>query len=145
MPALSERLNTPISTGELQRRWRAVRTAMQAQRIDVLSTKAWTDAVLAQAGLQAREVSVMGITNQRETTVIWDKSTGAPLSNAIVWQDRRTAPLCDALRAEGNSDLVRSKTGLVIDGYFSGTKLRWLLDHVPGARARAGPPRCRGA
>ncbi len=93
--------------------------------------------VLREHGLSATDIAAIGITNQRETTVLWDRKTGEPVANAIVWQDRRTAALCDALRAEGHSDLFRKKTGLVIDGYFSGTKLRWLLDHVPGARARA--------
>ncbi|MEO8509376.1 MAG: glycerol kinase GlpK, partial [Betaproteobacteria bacterium] len=78
-----------------------------------------------------------GITNQRETTVVWDRATGRPIAHAIVWQDRRTAPLCDELRAAGLAPLFAQKTGLVIDAYFSGTKVRWLLDHVDGARARA--------
>ncbi len=93
--------------------------------------------VLREHGLSASDIAAIGITNQRETTVLWDRKTGEPVANAIVWQDRRTAALCDALRAEGHSDMFRKKTGLVIDGYFSGTKLRWLLDHVPGVRARA--------
>lgn len=82
-------------------------------------------------------IEAIGITNQRETTVLWDRTTGEPVANAIVWQDRRTAPRCDALRASGKADLIQRKTGLVIDSYFSGTKLEWLLDHTPGARARA--------
>lgn len=93
--------------------------------------------VLREHGLAAADIAAIGITNQRETTVLWDRATGEPVANAIVWQDRRTAALCDALRADGKADLFRMKTGLVIDGYFSGTKLRWLLDHVPGARSRA--------
>ena len=92
---------------------------------------------LARAGIGARDVAAIGITNQRETTVLWDRATGTPLAPAIVWQDRRTAPLCDALRAAGHAALIARKTGLVLDAYFSGTKLKWLLDHVPGARARA--------
>ncbi len=96
-----------------------------------------TQQVMREHGLKAADIAAIGITNQRETTVLWDRATGEPVANAIVWQDRRTAALCDALRAEGKSELFRRKTGLVIDGYFSGTKLRWLLDHVPGARARA--------
>jgi glycerol kinase len=79
----------------------------------------------------------IGITNQRETTLLWDRATGQPVHNAIVWQDRRTAPRCDALRASRHAAVIQKKTGLVIDAYFSGTKLEWLLDHVPGARARA--------
>jgi glycerol kinase len=89
---------------------------------------------LQQAG---GEVVALGITNQRETTVLWDRATGQPVANAIVWQDRRTAPRCDQLRESGRSALIQKKTGLVIDAYFSGTKLEWLLDNVPGARARA--------
>ncbi|MCI2057644.1 MAG: glycerol kinase GlpK [Oscillibacter sp.] len=79
----------------------------------------------------------VGITNQRETTILWDRRTGEPVCNAIVWQCRRTAPLCDRLKAQGAGELVTEKTGLLIDAYFSGTKLRWMLDNVPGARARA--------
>ena len=79
----------------------------------------------------------IGITNQRETTVLWDRATGQPVANAIVWQDRRTAARCEALRQQGKAGLIQKKTGLVIDAYFSGTKLQWLLDNVPGARQRA--------
>jgi len=92
---------------------------------------------LAKAGLKAADIAAMGITNQRETTLLWDRQTGQPLHNAIVWQDRRTEPLCARLRAQGLTPLVRERTGLVIDPYFSGTKLAWLLEHIPGARARA--------
>jgi len=92
---------------------------------------------LANARVAPREVAAIGITNQRETTVLWERASGAPLANAIVWQDRRTAEACDRLKADGASDAVRAKTGLVIDPYFSATKLAWLLDAVPGARARA--------
>jgi glycerol kinase len=93
--------------------------------------------VLAAASLRPRDVAAIGITNQRETTIVWDRETGQPVMNAIVWQDRRTADTCDRLRAEGAEDLVRGKTGLVLDAYFSGTKVAWILDNVPGARARA--------
>ena len=89
------------------------------------------------ARVQARDVAALGITNQRETTVLWDRGTGKPVHRAIVWQDRRTAPLCEALRARGAEAQVREKTGLVLDPYFSGTKLRWLLEQVPRAAARA--------
>ena len=92
---------------------------------------------LAQAGLTSSDVAAVGITNQRETTVLWDRATGRPVANAIVWQDRRTASRCDALRQAGHDDGFRDRTGLVLDAYFSGTKLAWLLDTVPGARARA--------
>jgi len=94
-------------------------------------------AVLAKTGTSAAEIAAIGITNQRETTVLWDRRTGQPVHNAIVWQDRRTAGFCDELKRAGQAGLIRMKTGLVIDAYFSGTKLRWLLDHVPGARERA--------
>jgi glycerol kinase len=92
---------------------------------------------LVKAGVAPREVVAVGITNQRETTVLWERATGRPIANAIVWQDRRTAPMCDELRAAGHAPTFAAKTGLVLDAYFSGTKLRWLLDNVPGARARA--------
>ncbi len=93
--------------------------------------------VLRDHHLTAANIAAIGITNQRETTVLWDRKTGQAVAHAIVWQDRRTASFCDSLRAEGKSDLFQKKTGLIIDGYFSGTKLRWLLDNVPDARARA--------
>jgi len=92
---------------------------------------------LAAAGLRARDVAAIGITNQRETTVVWDRSTGEPVANAIVWQDRRTAGVCDRLRSDGAEPMFRERTGLVLDAYFSGTKIAWILDHVDGARARA--------
>ena len=92
---------------------------------------------LARAGVTASRVRALGITNQRETTVLWDRHTGEPVAPAIVWQDRRTAGFCDALRAAGHGPRIATKTGLVLDAYFSGTKLAWLLDHVPGARSRA--------
>ncbi len=92
---------------------------------------------LARAGLQAHEVAAIGITNQRETTVLWDRATGEPLHRAIVWQCRRSEPLCAQLREAGHAGRIRDLTGLVVDAYFSATKLAWLLDHVPGARARA--------
>ena len=92
---------------------------------------------LATAGIGAADLAAIGITNQRETTVLWERATGRPVANAIVWQDRRTAGLCDQLRAAGHAPTFAAKTGLVLDAYFSGTKLKWLLDHVPGARARA--------
>ena len=92
---------------------------------------------LGKAGLGARDIACIGITNQRETTLLWERATGRPLHNAIVWQDRRTAAACEALKARGAEVLVRKRTGLVIDPYFSATKLAWLLEQVPGARARA--------
>jgi len=94
------------------------------------------EAVL-KAGATAEDIAAIGITNQRETTIVWDKTTGEPVHNAIVWQCRRTSEYCDALKAKGLVETFRQKTGLVIDAYFSGTKLKWILDHVPGARERA--------
>ena len=93
--------------------------------------------VLQDQGITLDDVAAVGIANQRETTVVWDRATGVPLANAIVWQDRRTSGDCDALAKAGWGPKVRAKTGLVLDAYFSGTKLKWLLDHVPGARKRA--------
>jgi len=92
---------------------------------------------IAKAGLTATDIAAIGITNQRETTVVWDRDSGAPIHNAIVWQDRRTAARCDQLKARGLAPMIKRKTGLVVDAYFSGTKLEWLLKHVPGARAKA--------
>jgi glycerol kinase len=102
------------------------------------STRRTALAALAEANLTARDVAALGLTNQRETTLLWDRRTGRPLHRAIVWQDRRTAGLCARLRRAGLEPLFRRRTGLVLDPYFSGTKLAWLLDHVPGARRRAG-------
>ena len=92
---------------------------------------------IAKAGIAASDIRALGITNQRETTVVWNRKTGIPIHNAIVWQDRRAEPACAALRERGLADTIRSKTGLLVDAYFSGTKLQWLLDNVPGARAQA--------
>jgi glycerol kinase len=93
--------------------------------------------VLKTCGYGAENIAAIGITNQRETVVIWDKVTGEPIHNALVWQDRRTSGYCDSLISDGKQDMIRSKTGLVIDAYFSGSKIKWLLDNVPGARERA--------
>ncbi len=92
---------------------------------------------LAQADITARQVTALGITNQRETTLVWNRKTGQPIHHAIVWQDRRAEPTCIELRARGLAESIRSKTGLLVDAYFSGTKLKWILDQVPGARALA--------
>ena len=99
-----------------------------------------TEAVL-NANLTADQIAAIGITNQRETTIVWDKITGEPVYNAIVWQDRRTADYCGALKAQGHDALIQQKTGLIIDAYFSGTKIKWILDHVEGARAKAAEGR----
>lgn len=92
---------------------------------------------LAKMNIEGSQIAAIGITNQRETAVVWDRKTGEPVYNAIVWQDRRTAEFCDELKKAGLAEKIRSKTGLVIDAYFSATKVRWILDHVPGARRRA--------
>ena len=101
------------------------------------SQRSVVDGALAAAGIRVSDIGAIGITNQRETTVLWERATGRPVAPAIVWQDRRTAGICDRLRAGGHAALFQQKTGLVLDAYFSGTKLQWLLDHVPGARDRA--------
>lgn len=93
--------------------------------------------VLQKTGISAEEVASIGITNQRETTVVWDKNSGKPVFNAIVWQDRRTAGICDDLKARGLEPYIRENTGLVVDAYFSGTKVKWILDNVEGAREQA--------
>lgn len=92
---------------------------------------------IAKAGISAKEIAAIGITNQRETTIVWDKETGEPIYNAIVWQDRRTAKYCDELKAQGHAEMIQKKTGLVLDAYFSGTKIKWILDNVAGAREKA--------
>ncbi len=92
---------------------------------------------MGKARLTAADIAAIGITNQRETTVVWDRETGAPVHHAIVWQDRRTAAACDRLKARGLAPMIKRKTGLVVDAYFSGTKLEWILRNVPGARAKA--------
>jgi glycerol kinase len=101
------------------------------------TTLATMHAAVAQAGLSAKDIGGIGITNQRETTVIWDRTTGKPIHNAVVWQDRRTAPLCEDLHEAGHEPQVSIKTGLLLDPYFSATKINWLLDNVPGAREAA--------
>ncbi|MFO7152576.1 MAG: glycerol kinase GlpK, partial [Bacillota bacterium] len=92
---------------------------------------------MEKARIAPDEIAAIGITNQRETTIVWDKNTGKPVYNAIVWQCRRTAPICDDLKAKGLADVIRRKTGLVVDAYFSGTKIKWILDNVEGAREKA--------
>ncbi|SMX27420.1 Glycerol kinase [Pelagimonas phthalicica] len=101
------------------------------------TTLATCKAAIAQAGIAANDISAIGITNQRETTVVWDRATGEPIHNAIVWQDRRTSDMCQSLKAAGHEAMVTETTGLLLDPYFSGTKLAWILDNVDGARARA--------
>ncbi len=90
--------------------------------------------VLAKAGLKSSDIAAIGNTNQRETAVVWNKVTGKPVYNAIVWQDRRTAGFCDKLKADGTDGLILEKTGLIVDAYFSATKIKWILDNVGGAR-----------
>ncbi|MGZ5219694.1 MAG: FGGY family carbohydrate kinase, partial [Chitinophagaceae bacterium] len=95
-----------------------------------------TEAVL-KAGVNITDIAAIGITNQRETTVVWDRDTHLPVCNAIVWQDRRTADYCDKLKKDGHAEVIQQKTGLVTDAYFSGTKVKWILDNVEGAREKA--------
>ena len=90
--------------------------------------------VIAASGISLKDVAAIGITNQRETTIVWDKNTGEPVYNAIVWQCRRTADICEKLKEKGLEEYVKENTGLIIDAYFSGTKLKWILDNVEGAR-----------
>jgi len=92
---------------------------------------------IAKVGISGREIAAIGITNQRETTIIWDRETSEPIYNAIVWQDRRTAKYCDKLKAQGYAEMIQTKTGLILDAYFSGTKVKWILDNVSGARKKA--------
>src|SRR5690625_2940916 len=101
------------------------------------SVLAWIAGVLRKADIQPDQVEGIGITNQRETTVVWDKHTGKPIYKAIVWQSRQTDGICNELRDQGLNDLFREKTGLLIDAYFSGTKVKWILDNVDGAREKA--------
>ncbi len=106
--------------------------------LEIWSTQAGVAAeAVAGKGLDAQNIAAIGITNQRETVVVWNKKTGQPVYKAIVWQDKRTSNYCDQLKSEGHSEMIREKTGLVIDSYFSGTKVKWILDHVDGARALA--------
>ena len=105
---------------------------------EIWSTQAGMAAeAVTKKGLQGSQIAAIGITNQRETAVVWDRSTGEPIYNAIVWQDKRTAAYCDELKKKGKTEMIRKKTGLVIDSYFSATKVKWLLDHVDGAREKA--------
>jgi len=96
---------------------------------------------IASAGINGKNIAAIGITNQRETTILWDRETGLPIHNAIVWQDRRTSAYCDELKAQGKAGMVKNKTGLFIDSYFSATKIKWILDHVDGAREKAAAGR----
>ena len=102
-----------------------------------LTTLATVRTTIARAGVEARQIAALGIANQRETTIVWERATGRPIHNAIVWQDRRTADACAALQARGHEAAIAARTGLLLDPYFSATKVAWLLDHVEGARAAA--------
>jgi glycerol kinase len=105
---------------------------------EIWATSLWaTKTALKKAGIEASEIAAIGITNQRETTIVWDRKTGKAIHNAIVWQDRRTSKICERLKAAGHEKLVNRKTGLLLDPYFSATKISWILDNVPGARKRA--------
>ncbi len=105
---------------------------------EIWATCVWSvRTALKKAGVAAKDLAAIGITNQRETTIVWDRATGKAIHNAIVWQDRRTAPICERLKRAGKEKMVSRKTGLLLDPYFSGTKIKWILDNVPGARKRA--------
>jgi len=105
---------------------------------EIWSTQAGVAAeAITQAGANGKNIAGIGITNQRETTVVWDRETNEPIYNAIVWQDRRTSKYCDELKVQGHADMIQDKTGLIIDSYFSGTKVKWILDNVEGAREKA--------
>ncbi|WP_188618912.1 MULTISPECIES: glycerol kinase GlpK [Cysteiniphilum] len=105
---------------------------------EIWSTQAAVAATaITKAGINGKNIAAIGITNQRETTVVWERDTGKPIYNAIVWQDRRTADFCNKLKAEGHAKMIQEKTGLVIDAYFSASKIKWILDHVDGAREKA--------
>jgi glycerol kinase len=105
---------------------------------EIWSTQAAVAAeVVIKADLKSIDIAAIGITNQRETTVVWDRATGTPIYHAIVWQDRRTAEVCDALRAKGADKIIQQKTGLVLDAYFSATKVQWILNNIPGAKDKA--------
>ncbi|NLD26820.1 MAG: glycerol kinase, partial [Acholeplasmataceae bacterium] len=106
--------------------------------MDILGSQVGVVAeALIRANISAKDIAAIGITNQRETTIVWDKNTGKPVYNAIVWQCRRTAEYCEQLKKQGYEEIVYQKTGLIIDAYFSATKVRWILENVPGARERA--------
>ena len=121
----------------------AIRAVAQKEFTQIFPSAGWVEHdpgeiwALGRAEVRPKELAAIGITNQRETTIVWDRETGDPIYNAIVWQDRRTADYCETLKAQGAGETIQAKTGLLIDAYFSASKIRWMLDHVPGARARA--------
>ena len=123
--------------GQLKTAQKCLKKASNLLPEQSIRVRAASDLIAISPSSSSPEILAIGITNQRETTVLWDRSTGQPLANAIVWQDRRTAGRCDELREKCHAELIQQKTGLVLDAYFSATKLAWLLDNVPGARARA--------
>ena len=111
---------------------------MEHRPEDIWSSQAQVmEEVLEKGGITSSELAAIGITNQRETAILWDRRTGEPISNAIEWQDRRTAALCDRLRAEGQEAFFQERTGLLLDAYFSGTKINWIFNHVEGVRKKA--------
>ena len=136
---LFDRACTPVATAQREFAQHFPRPGWVEHDADEIwaTQRATIAEVLARAGVGIDAVHAVGITNQRETTLLWDRASGAPIAPAIVWQDRRTADRCARLKDEGREPFVRERTGLVLDPYFSGTKIGWLLDHVPGARARA--------
>lgn len=130
---------TPIASGQKEFRQHFPRSGwVEHDPEEIFESVVWcVKEALSKAGLDASDIAAIGITNQRETTVVWDKASGKAPAKAIVWQDRRTGPICDALREAGHEATFASKTGLLLDPYFSGTKIKWLLDNVEGLRARA--------
>jgi len=136
---LFDRRGTPVASAQREFRQHFPQPGWVEHDADEIwaTQRATIAEVLARARLPVEAIHAIGITNQRETTLLWDRASGRPVAPAIVWQDRRTAPLCARLKAEGHEPFVRERTGLVLDPYFSATKIAWLLEHVPGARARA--------
>jgi glycerol kinase len=136
---LFDRRGVPVATAQREFRQHFPQPGWVEHDADEIwaTQRATITEVLGRARVTVDAVHALGITNQRETTVLWDRASGTPIAPAIVWQDRRTAPLCAQLKSEGHADFVRERTGLVLDPYFSATKIAWLLEHVPGARARA--------
>jgi glycerol kinase len=134
-----DKLGTPVATAQKE----FTQIYPQPGWVEHNANEIWSTQVgvaaeaILKAGLSAQDIAAIGITNQRETTVVWDRKTGQALGNAIVWQDRRTAAYCDSLKEQGLEEMIRQKTGLVLDAYFSATKVRWILEQVPGARQKA--------
>src|SRR6478672_6049884 len=119
----------------------AIRAVAQKEFTQLFPQAGWVEHDPQEIWASQSDVAAIGITNQRETTIVWDRETGEPVYHAIVWQDRRTADFCERLKADGAGETIQAKTGLLIDAYFSASKIRWILDNVPGASARAAAGR----